>query len=495
MHMDNLKFRRQFLLTTLPITTLEAWNHQSFGQHTLYSHPDLKTYTVKGEKATVLLLGHVLDPKNASRTETDILTTIADNPIPKHIAETLYGLSGRFVLMVKTAERILFFNDACGLRSFFYAEDQGSIQLASQPLLLKLAVGDMVAKGEQYHSFFESDYGKNSKENWFPSGTSLYEHVYHLVPNHYLDSNTLEQQRYWPNEAHAINDYKSSLDKFTSLLQSILVVGTKKHSLALGVTAGFDSRIILSACKPVKNDMQFYTLKYRDMTNASRDISVPAKLNKIMHFNHQVMDCQIPVDKEFAKIYEQNSDMAHLDDWGFIAYGISQNLKEGSVAIKGSCSETGKCYFYRSGKHPEINSGADMLAYNPNWKGIPFIEKRMHDWFNEINDPKANFGYPILDLFHWEVSTGSWQTQNQLEWDIVHDTFTPFNNRELLDIMLRIDPKYRSKPNNYQLYRDTIHKLWPEVLSQPVNPPSAKEWAKTVVKATLAKLGVEKYNH
>jgi hypothetical protein len=305
----------------------------------------------------------------------------------------------------------------------------------------------------------------------------------------------MQQQRYWPTEEHAINEYSPSLEKFSTLLQNILITGTKKYALALGVTAGFDSRIILSASKPVKENMLFYTLKYRDMTHKSRDIRVPAKLNKTMRFNHQVMDCQIPIDPEFAEIYQQNSDMAHLDDWGFIAYGISQNLPEGTIAIKGSCSETGRCYFYKSGKHPEIKSGAEMLEYNPNWKGIPFIEERMTDWFNEVNNPQVNLGYPILDLFHWEVSTGSWQTQNQLEWDIVHDTFTPFNNRELLDTMLRIDPKYRSKPNNYQLYRDTINKLWPEVLSEPVNPPSTKEWAKTAVKTILVKLGIEKYNH
>jgi len=81
-------------------------------------------------------------------------------------------------------------------------------------------------------------------------------------------------------------------------------------------------------------------------------------------------------------------------------------------------------------------TGKTTLAYNLSRQlGIPFIEARLTDWFNEVNNPNVNFGYPILDLFHWEVSTGSWQTQNQLEWDIVHETFTPFNNRELLDTL------------------------------------------------------------
>ena len=492
--MNILKFRRQFLMTTQVVTGLEQWKQLALGKHNLYTHPDLTTFYTTSEATEVVLLGHILDPKHHERTELEISKAIATSPNPKAIAKTLYGLSGRFVVIVKTGEQLLFFNDACGLRSFFYAQYDHNLQVASQPLLLQKVTGNLIGKTERCQHFMNSEYGQK-KENYIPSGTSLYEGVHHLAPNHYLDSSTLQQHRYWPTEHHAINDYESSQEKFASLLQNIVVAGTKKYKLALGVTAGFDSRIILSTSKPVKDNMLFYTLKYRGMTHKSRDIKIPAKLNKNMHFNHQVYDCQIPIDQEFLKIYEQNSDMAHVDDWGFIAYGISQNLPKGSMAIKGSCSETGRCYFYKSGIHPVISSGAEMLEYNTGWKGIPFIEERMNDWFNELNDPKVNKGYPLLDLYHWEVSTGSWQTQNQLEWDIVHETFTPFNNRELLDIMLRIDPKYRSKPNNYLLYQDTINQLWPEVLSQPVNPPSTEEWIKTTIKTVLAKLGVEKYNH
>lgn len=491
----NLKYRRQFLLTTKSITTLNNWNEQRLGVHKLYTHPDLTKFFRSNKTIEVVLLGHILDPKNHNLTESDILGEIVENPTPEGIADILYGLSGRFVLIVKLEERLLFFNDACGLRSFFYTQYEYELQIASQPLLLQLVTGDIISKKERYDSFFDSDYGKNSKENWFPSGTSLYQNVYHLVPNHYLDSFTLKQTRYWPVKKHEINDYDTSLEKFSTLLQNIIVGGSKKYKLALGVTAGFDSRIILSTCKPIKDKMLFYTLKYRDMTNKSRDIKIPVKLNKVMHFNHKVMDCQIPTDKNFAEIYESNSDMAHLDDWGFIAYGISKNLPEGTMAIKGSCSETGRCYFYKSGKHPELKSGLELLKYNPKWKGIPFIENQLNRWYNEISNPKTNKGYPILDLFHWEVSTGSWQTQNQLEWDIVHETYTPFNNRELLDIMLTIDTKFRSKQNDYQIYRDTINKFWPEVLTQPVNPPTTNEWIKNIIKNMLVKIGIKKYEN
>lgn len=493
--MKKLKFRRQFLLSPKKTEKLLDWKYQTVGGHHLYTHPDLETYNAKGNEKNALLLGHVLDPKMAERTTEDILNTIAEQKDEEGIAKELYGLVGRFILMIVYTDHLVFFNDACGLKSFYYTTYKDQLYIASQPLLLGEVTTDIIHQGDRYRSFFESEYLKKSKESWYPSGTSLYEGVTSLAPNHYLTTKTLEQIRYWPTENHQINDFETSLEKFATLLQKTLIAGSKKYNLALGVTGGFDSRIILSATKPVKEKILYYTLQYRHLNKDNSDIWIPLSLKNKLGINHQIMDCRMTINEEFKHIYLQNSDMAHLDDWGFIAYGISKNLPEGSMAIKGSCSETGRCYFYKSGKHPVLTSSEDILNYNPSWKGIPFIEKRIADWYTEVKDPKVNKGYKILDLFHWEVSTGSWQTQNQLEWDIVHDTFTPFNNRELLDIMLRIDPKYRSKPDNYILYQRTMEKLWPEVLSEPINPPSGKELLKSKFKAFMVKLGVEKYNH
>ncbi len=495
MSLKKLKFRRQFLLTPKLCSKLNYWNYKKIGSKHLYVHPDCQETITTTNNKTGILLGHVLDPRNSDLTANNILESILKQSDEKGVAEVLYRLTGRFVLIIEEQNEFTFFNDACGLKTFFYTEIEKEVYIASQPFLFNEVIPGIINKGNRYDSFFNSEYLKTNTESWYPSGTSLYDGVEQLAPNHYLKTSTLKQVRYWPTEKHEINDFETSLEKFSDLLQKTLIAGSKKYNLALGVTGGFDSRIILSACKEVKNDMMFYTLKYRTLDENNSDIWIPINLKKKLNINHEVMDCQIPISEEFKEIYVGNSDMAHLNDWGYIAYGISKNLPDDTMAIKGSCSETGRCYFYKSGIHPKINSYEDILKYNPSWKGIPFIEERISEWYDEVKDHNTNKGYNILDLFHWEVSTGSWQTQNQLEWDIVHDTFTPFNNRELLDIMLRIDPKYRSKPGNYLLYQETMEKLWPEVLTEPINPLSPKEQIKVKTKTILVKLGFEKYNH
>lgn len=491
--MINLKFRRQFLLTQQYVSNLDSWKLITFNNYRLYTHPDLTTFKTTKEGVQVILLGHVFDPKNHDRTELEILNHIADHPNKNEIAKSLYGLSGRYVLMIVIEERILFFNDACGLKSFFYTYHEGQLHLASQPLLLKLVVGNIIAKQERYNSYYQSEYVKNSKEHWFPSGTSLYENVYHLVPNHYLDSKTLQQVRYWPLKEVIIDDYEAGKEKFSELLRQIVVGGSKKYKLALGLTGGYDSRMLLSASKDVKDKMIYYTLLYRNLNAESNDIKIPTLLSETLRIPYRKLDCKIDLDDNFKKIYLESTDMAHVDDWAHIAYGIYQNFPDDVISVKGSCSETGRCFFYKNGKHPNLKSGNDILSINPKWKKIPFIVERIHQWFNAVNIDEVNKGYNILDLFHWEVSTGSWQSQSQLEWDLVHDTFTPFNNRELLDIMLHIDTKYRRKPD-YILYRESMALLWPEVLNQPINPLTPKLRSKSMLKSLLALIGFENYN-
>ncbi|MFI1772461.1 hypothetical protein [Thalassobellus citreus] len=493
MSLKDLKFRRQFLLTPKSCPELDYWCYEKIGEHHLYVHPDCiqTSFTKNGKKG--VLLGHILDPRDSELTNIEILTNLLSQKSEEGIAKVLYGLVGRFVLIIEEHNNFTFFNDACGLKSFFYAQYENNFYAASQPLLLKLVTQNLIVKGERYNSYFNSDYVKGSKENWFPSGTSLYPGVYHLVANHYLKSATLKQTRYWPVKQLEIGPYEDYKEKFATLLKLTLDAGSKKYNLGLGLTGGFDSRILLSATKDARENMLFYTLRYRSLCPNSNDLRIPISLSNKLGFPHKVMDCRIPITDAFKDVYLGNSDMAHLEDWGHIAYGISQNFPEDTMSVKGSCSETGRCFFYKNGVHPNISSSQDIMNINPKWKEIPFIDEQISVWFDEVKKPSNNKGYNILDLFHWEVSTGSWQSQSQLEWDIVHDTFTPFNNRELLDIMLHINTKYRSKPN-YTLYRDTMKKLWPEVLLEPINPETIKTKLKYKCKSILVKFGFEKYN-
>jgi len=96
-----------------------------------------------------------------------------------------------------------------------------------------------------------------------------------------------------------------------------------------------------------------------------------------------------------------------------------------------------------------------------------FARQQFRHWLDDLKDP---LNYEIPDLFYWKQRSGSWFAQNCLEFDSAwQDIFIPFNNRRLLREMMAVNARARQAPD-YTLYHELMLALWPEVLSEPVNP-------------------------
>ena len=487
--LQHLKYRRQFLFSAQKCSDLEDWKHVGIGNHHLYVHQDCGLDRVKKNKLEIVLIGYILSPNFPEKSTSQILENIADCITIENITKYLYSASGRYVLIIKKDDDYIFLNDACGLRTFFYTKYNENIYAASQPLLLKLVLN--IKEGKRYYEYYESEYVKSTPEHWLPSGTSLYENVYHLVANHYLNSKTYEQVRYWPNKMIKKMSLDEGIEKLSYLLNNSMLAINNKLKLAITLTAGWDSRIVFSACKEISNDIIVYTLKYRKLTEKSKDIWVPKKLLSKLGLKHQIIDCKKPIDESFVKIYQENSDMSHLNDWGLIANGMYYGgYPSERIAVKGSCSEIGRLVYPDLAElKPDVLTDQSLMDIEFNkCNNIPFIKEQLFEWFNCINDEKVNYGYDILDLFYWEQKMNSWQGQSQLEWDIVQDTFTPFNNREIIDIMLAVKPEYRVKPN-YVLFTKVMEKLWKEVLEVPINPKSTSFKIRFYLRKNLLNMG------
>ncbi len=489
--MNNLKFRRQFLLSPQKCEDLKDWQSQVYGKYHLYVHPDCELTVADSPSMHLALAGYIIDPADTNKLNQDILQDIAQSNTISDVYKKLYNYGGRFVLIVKQSEEYYIFHDACGLRSVFYTKYANEIYVASQPLLFKFFMP--LNEGGKYHSYYNSEFIKSDKEHFLPSGISLYDDVYHLVPNHYLKFSTLSQVRFWPDKEYASSQFDDSLKQATSLLTKLLKAADHRFKLALPLTAGLDSRSVMSACKHIAENLFFYTLQYRELTPDSNDIRIPHEVLAKVGYHHHIIDCRKPIPEDFSDIYVQNTDIPHLYDWGSITHGMMEEYPSERVAIKGSCAEIGRCAYYKTGKHKNISSVevlfSTVIDYRFKWKDIPFIKKQVSDWFSKIEDSKANMGYDLLDLFYWEHRIGSWQSQSQLEFDIIQEEFTPFNNRALLDIILAVDPRYRSKPD-YIFYRSVIQNLWKEILSVPINPKVRKEKIKEKVKDVLKQTGL-----
>lgn len=472
---SNLLFRRQFLMTPEPCPALGHWQQARAGGYTVYAHPDvqLTSATSATGSATAIAVGFMLDPEFPARPNAEVLQAIADmDGSIERISRYLDAVSGRFVLIVATPDDVVLFHDPCGFRTVCYATHGGRVFAGSQPLILKLAMP--VEEGERFSFYARSDYVRTQLEHWIPSGSTLFEGVSHLVPNHYLRLSTLEQTRYWPRRPLVEQPVDRVVAHAADLLRKSMLAANSRAPMALPLTAGWDSRTILSASKDIAGELYYFTLQYRDLHPGANDIRIPQRLLQSLGLQHRVFDCNRPVPVWFQTLYEQNVSPVHMNDYGLMAYAMFEEYPAERVCIKGNCSEIARCYYYKHGSHPSITNPDQIVALVKGWQTVPFAQEQVAAWYEQAHEVAAEANMDILDLFYWEHRMGSWQAFAQVEWDIVQDAFTPFNHRILLELLLSTPAELRCAPN-YALYRMIVEALWPEVLRQPVNPMTARE--------------------
>lgn len=481
---ENLLFRRQFLVTPVKCYGLQHWKTVELDPYFIYAQNDSEITRTFSSDIHYLLIGFIIDPSAPGKTNTEILEGMAALSSLDEIPDFLYPLSGRYVIVIKTGNRIIVYHDPCGLRSVFYSIVDNLLYAASQPLLLEKVIP--LERGAKYEQYSNSGYKRDVLENSLPTGLTLYDNVFQLKANHCLDTMQDREIRYWPRNNLSLISLEDGLAIFRDVMQNSIAAAHRRYKLSLPVTAGFDSRVILSMAKREAKDIFFYTLIYRHLDQNSPDVRIPRKLLKRSGFAHHIVDCKIPEDAAFKEIYSANSDTAHWNDWGKIAWGMYNAYPRDRVVLKGNCSEIARCYFYPEGDHPKIEQYEDVLQKLKGWDSLPFVKEYIKHWFDEIKSDDALKGRKILDVLYWEMRLAGWQGQSQLEWDIVQEVFSPYNNRMLMDILLGIDAKYRSAPD-YAFYKLAIKNTWPELLSEPFNPEPLWNRIKSKVRRLLIK--------
>lgn len=473
-HRDILLFKNQFLLSEKVCEELSEWKQVNFKSFFVYAHKHLE-YTLSHSVTNdnqALLLGYIIDPETPGATNTQILECILKSESFDHLVRTLNELSGRFVLFIDFFGDLLIFNDPCGLKTLYYTGYNGNISFGSQPSILQLVAP--LSRGKRYYEYYNSNWVNSQKEAWLPSGATLFENLNQLIPNHYLKIPDLKQVRYWPDSKRKSEDIDDVVAKVTGTLINQMTAISKRFDIAVALTAGLDSRMVLSSTKNIANDVFYYTLIYRDLTNDSNDISIPNRLLKRYGLVHNVIECKNTPDALFQEIYQKNTVPSHMHDWGEIAYNLSLAYPNKRIAVRGNCAEIARCFYYKYGTHKRIDTSEQMFEYvNSGWAEIPFIKDHIEGWFNSSIDRFDELGFDPLDLFYWEHRVGGWQAQSQLELDIVHETFNPFNHRNLLNFLLSTPNKIRCAPD-YRLYIKIIEVLWCDILNLPINPPSFK---------------------
>lgn len=420
---------------------------------------------------SVVLLGYILDPDDPPATDADIVNRLLRHLEPGENPNTLirltYPLGGRWVLIVDDGRFPWLFNDPCGYRRVFYTQTTSDgCWCASQPGLLAEVLGLEV---DPDALAFIRAYMRRDPVYWWPGDSTPYREIRHMQPNHYLDLNEGTSHRFWPCGDIPSRPPEGVVQENAKLLQGLIESASNRFELALSITAGKDTRLLLAASKAIRHQLYYFTMMFWDLNRASPDILVPSRLLSRLGLPHHVIRCPSRMERGFKAIHRRSVTSAH-DVYGAIAQGLYHHYPSDKVCMKGTAIPiTYHRYRLRlQGRRQKAGeNGIDPQS-------LAWLTMREDEFalaaFDRWLSGTSRTNVDVLDLFFWEDREGNWAAMTQSESDIVHEVFVPYNCRLFLVNMLSIPKSYRSQPAVAIVETLTRH-LWPEVLSEPIDPP------------------------
>lgn len=398
---------------------------------------------MKNSRFNILLLGYAVDAQNPKDIENILLTRLIKYLAPdvSNISDLTLYWGGRWVLFVCYDNNLIAMTDCCGLKQLYY----GSNVFASQSRYVAYATNSEI--DNEAYNYINQAKVLNKEYSW-PLDSTLYKSVKKLLPNHkYVCGNV--QRIYISN--HLINvkpdDWACEV---SSLLENLLHAVSLRFKLAVTLTAGFDSRLVFSACNNIKSEIDVVTLKYHHVQDNDNDIIIPKKLCQKYGYKHKVLLCN-PLKNDFIKAYKTHSENAH-DYWIQMSQCVQDYGYNDWLWVKGSCNEVGRNSFgvlYNW----QVNSRVLCKLY-----GIfkcKYSHNVINQWLKDANSYSQETGYSVLDIFYWEHRLGSWLAECINESDIVGETFSPFNVRAYFEIIKSV-PVLQRIPPNYSFFMNLI---------------------------------------
>lgn len=484
--MENLVFRRQFLLTNKTISLDNNWKKITLNKiHTaynLYLHPDLNHCEVENERFQLILLGYILDPNNPKNLDIDIVTRLANAKDFDSIISMSYSLNGRYILIYNDQVSLKLFNDATGFREIYYIHSNAIIACGSSPNIISEYYSIPMHDDKEVLGFYHSKEFNSFERVWIGEKT-VFKDIYHLLPNHYLDLTKNQIVRFWPKDKREFNDLYDTADQLSKILIGTFESAINRYKLFQGITSGWDTRVLLAASKEHVNNINFYFFRgYKGDSDSKQSIDYLTSKEICANNNIPLEIIEInntKIDPAFENIFYKNNILARPKLLPVYYDAYIKKLDQ-TVTVSGTMGN--EILRLMSNINRNICDGykiAKILGYEK----YSYVIESVNTWIsNSLHLKELN--YKLIDLFFWEQYFGNWGALSASEQDIVRDEIRPFNNREFLSTYISLKDKFRHR--DYPLgYVKVIEILWKELLNYRMDIPMYGH------KTFLRRIGIE----
>jgi hypothetical protein len=471
---EPLLFKRQFILSSWPEYNFDEWNNIQLGNSAYLSfHPELEFVHLEKGAMKLTLLGFWVDPFYPDKTNAKILLDVLENSHSfNDVVKNSYPLGGRWLLIYQGENSFKILTDPVAQRQLYYFKKKELFLCGSDPSLLNHFYKLEKDSSTDLVEFTTSKRFIEMEKVWIGDET-IFKNVKHLMPNHYLDVLQWKAIRFFPSEPLGKTGLEEVVIKASDILKGLITGVANRQPLAIAVTAGWDSRVLLAASKDVQDRVHYFVSSAGNNYKKHPDVFIPSKLFKDLNMPFEVQVCNETPDEEFLKYFGTNISIARKGTAkvNYIFRYMTQFADR--LNINGNISEIARVCI-RPLIPMKITGSEFTKLQHITYNGNKYVARQFDLWIEDAYRTCVENDYNLFDLLYWEQRLGNWCALYAAEQDIAIDQFSPFNNRLLLNLLLSVDEKYRLYPN-FILYRKMIERLWPEVLSEPIGKKKLKK--------------------
>lgn len=425
--------RRQFVIGPAPFLVDEEWTSAPIGEgfHLSY-HQALPVAAARDRDGGVwYLLGIAVQTDPKRRAPLDEIASAR----PQEVDALTSTWAGRWGLFGGGSLRA----DSGALLSCFYSRSshEGRLLVSSSAALLETLVD-----GGDPSPPLRYEVGMD----WYPAPASRFAGIRRLLPSQALDLSDEERAvRHRPlvkGEAEASYD-ETLANVETSLRTAVRNLAASGAPLWLGLTGGYDSRLLLAAMW--REGLDFTTFTWDIPGMARTDRVLPPLLARDAGVPHQLIERE-RFDEERLRTFDAHTALHTVElDRVLYPWGQYAQFPRGAIVIQTTLLEVGALYYH--GKLPPqpaniAQSVEQAFGVSEHYPDSAAHREGLRDWAAWI-DAHPEPAMDWRDRFYWE-QRGAWAGSSFQASDLAEAEFvSPVNHESLMEAVLRIDPSRR----------------------------------------------------
>jgi len=436
----------------------------------VYNHKNLKVNRFISNNNFLVILGDIFDPFNPNHSNDEIGNTLIKHESFDALVQQLDKLTGRYVMFAKIEGRYYLLSDFFCQRQTYYCFKDDKFYASSSDKLLLDCLGINLEMDDEKRLLAKSNYFLKIHEYWLLGENDWDNRLKKLLPNYYLNISKAYKERF-PVFVPQTNDKRQLEKEILNILKNSISAYSKRYDLMLGLTSGYDSRLLLASSISQKNVIKYFTFN-RDDTYVKSDVNVAKQLAKTYALNYQSIETD-NLTPDFKKHFSDQFLVPRLlAKTKNIQWFWKERLSK-TIVVSGFGGELIRG-FYNSEHFSNSKSICKAIEYEPNTLHL----KALDSWLKPAKDYSNKNKLLISDLFYLEIRLGKWGNKMAHEMDVSGvEEFTPYNNRHLMYSILLNYNEAERKTITLNLLEQSVK----GITDIPFNPKTWKDTVKRII--------------